>query len=55
MDIPKETYQEIEALIASDTSVVGIDAKKTHILILYRMMEMEKKIDKLEEMIQQLQ
>ena len=46
--IPAEIYQEIESMIASEKSVVGIDAKHTHILILYKLMEIEKRLDKLE-------
>lgn len=34
LEINQKTYKEIEEAIHSDTSPVGIDAKKTHILIL---------------------
>ncbi|MEM6802375.1 MAG: hypothetical protein AAF696_13280 [Bacteroidota bacterium] len=47
--IPEKIYAEIEAMIASEKSVVGIDAKHTHILILYKLMEIEKRLDRLEE------
>ena len=46
--IPPELYKEIEAMIYSEKSVVGIDAKHTHILILYKLMEIEKRLDKIE-------
>lgn len=46
--IPPELYKEIEAMIYSEKSVVGIDAKHTHILILYKLMEIEKRLDRLE-------
>ena len=46
--IPKETYEQIEKMIASDKSVVGIDAKETHIMIIYKLMEIEKRLAKLE-------
>ena len=36
-EIPKEAYEAIENMIASEASVVGIDAKKTHILILHKL------------------
>lgn len=55
MNIPEEIYQEIEATIYSEKSVVGIDAKKTHILILYQLMQLDKRMEKLEQMIQELQ
>jgi len=35
MDIDEKTYAEIAEMIHSDSSPVGIDAKKTHILILH--------------------
>ena len=47
IDVPQEIYERLEKFITSDESPVGIDAKKTHILILYRLMEIEKKLDNL--------
>ena len=47
MDVPQEIYERLEKFITSDESPVGIDAKKTHIQILYRLMEIEKKLDNL--------
>lgn len=46
-DIPQETYQALEKLISSDDSPVGIDAKNTHILIIHKLIELERKLDKL--------
>jgi len=46
--IPDNIYNEIEEMISSDQSVVGIDAKKTHVIILYKLMEIEKRLKKLE-------
>lgn len=46
--IPKETYKAIEQMIASSESVVGIDAKKTHIIILHKLMEIEQRLEVLE-------
>jgi hypothetical protein len=48
-DIPDETYRRIEALIASDASPVGIDAKKTHVLILHKLTEIERRLDAIEQ------
>lgn len=52
-EIDKKTYEEIAQLIHSESSPVGIDAKKTHILILkmlndinIRMERIEKALDK---------
>ena len=36
-DVPQETYDHLAELIGSDTSPVGIDAKKTHIIILHKL------------------
>ncbi|WP_421889213.1 hypothetical protein [Marinoscillum sp.] len=46
--IPKEAYAEIEQMITSAESVVGIDAKKTHIIIIHKLMEIEKRLKALE-------
>lgn len=48
-DIPKEEYEQIEKMIASDESVVGIDAKKTHIIIIQKLMELEKRLGRIEQ------
>lgn len=41
-------FQRIEAEIACDTSPVGIDAKKTHVLILSKLESIERRLDRLE-------
>lgn len=48
MKIDEKTYNEIAELIHSDESPVGIDAKKTHILILHKLTQIEKRLDDLE-------
>ena len=48
IDIPDEDYRRIEQMIASDASPVGIDAKKTHVLILHKLIEIERRLDALE-------
>lgn len=48
-DITPEDYRRIEQLIASDASPVGIDAKKTHVLILHKLTEIEKRLSALEQ------
>ena len=49
MDVPQDDYDRIAALISSDTSPVGIDAKKTHVIILHKLMEIEKRLAMLEQ------
>lgn len=51
MNIPSDQYKKIEKEITSDTSPVGIDAKKTHILILHKLKEIDEKLDRIEEEI----
>lgn len=48
-DIDKEAYEEIAKAIHSDSSPVGIDAKKTHILILNKLQEISDRMEKIEE------
>jgi hypothetical protein len=55
MKIPDSHYKEIEKLIASDESVVGIDAKKTHIIIIYMLQEIQSKLVELENRLEKLE
>ena len=48
-EISAETQAELETLIGSEASPVGIDAKKTHVLILYKLHEIERRLAALEE------
>ena len=45
----EETYNRIAEEIHSDNSPVGIDAKKTHIMILDKLERIEKRLDRLED------
>ena len=51
MDIDQKTYDEIAELIHSDGSPVGIDAKKTHILIIHKLTQIEKRLEALEKSV----
>lgn len=44
----QEMYRKIEADISSDESPVGIDAKKTHIIIIEKLMQIETRLAELE-------
>lgn len=44
----KEQFEAIAKEIHNDTSPVGIDAKKTHILILQKLIAIEGRLDKIE-------
>jgi len=48
MDIPVERYEELSALITSDESPVGIDAKKTHVLILHLLQDLGERMERIE-------
>ena len=52
MEIKKEIYDEIAELIHSDSSPVGIDAKKTHILIIHKLNQIEKRLEELEKKLE---
>ncbi len=49
MDIPQEESDRIIKEIESADSPVGIDAKKTHVIIIHKLNEIEKRLDRLEE------
>lgn len=48
-EIPAESQSQLEELISSEDSPVGIDAKKTHVLILYKLQEIERRLLELEQ------
>jgi hypothetical protein len=47
INIPDDIYNDIEKLISSENSPVGIDAKKTHIIILHKLIEIERRLERL--------
>ena len=49
MQIENARYEKIAAEIHSDSSPVGIDAKKTHILILSMLMDINDRLKELED------
>jgi hypothetical protein len=53
-DIDETSYNEIAKTIHSDSSPVGIDAKKTHILILKALADLNQKVDRLEKEIAEI-
>lgn len=52
MEIPRDAYEALEREIASEESPVGIDARKTHILILHRLERLEARLERLEERLE---
>ncbi len=54
-DIVETELEQIEKAIASDESVVGIDAKKTHIIIIHMLNELQKKVKQIEERLDKIE
>jgi len=48
MEIDPDRYDEIAKMIHSDSSPVGIDAKKTHILIIQMLTQMDERLQRIE-------
>ena len=48
MEIPQEDYKRIEEVIYSAESPVGIDAKKTHVMILHMLEQIDERLRRLE-------
>ena len=53
-NVPSKLYEQIKKEITNKDSVVGIDAVHTHIIIIDHLMEIEKKLDSLNEKIDQI-
>lgn len=48
MDIPRDRYEALFREIASDDSPVGIDAARTHVMILHLLEELGRRLDRIE-------
>ena len=53
MKIDEEAYKQIGDMIHSDNNPVGIDAKKTHIYIIHKLNQIEKRLEALEKISNQ--
>lgn len=51
LEIEKEIYDSIAKEIHSDQSPVGIDAKKTHIIILQKLIALEERLERIEQQL----
>ena len=47
-EISASDYREIDELIVSEDSPVGIDAKKTHVIIIHKLLQIEQRLERLE-------
>ena len=50
LDVEDDIKSQIKKVITSEDSPVGIDAKKTHIIIINKLVEIEKRLDALEKL-----
>ncbi len=50
LEVENDKKAEIEKVITSEDSPVGIDAKKTHIIIINKLVEIEKRLTELEKL-----
>ncbi|HKK74975.1 MAG TPA: hypothetical protein VJ953_07885 [Saprospiraceae bacterium] len=53
LKVEKTVFEEIAKEIHSDESPVGIDAKKTHIIILDKLLQLEQRLDRIEQMLKE--
>lgn len=49
LEVDSDEYKKIEDLITMADSPVGIDAKKTHVIILHTLLKIEERLARLEE------
>jgi hypothetical protein len=48
LDVPQDQYEELRRQIVSADSPVGIDATKTHVMILKKLLDIEERLAGLE-------
>ena len=53
LKVEKAVFEEIAKEIHSDVSPVGIDDKKTHIIILEKLIQLERRLDRIEQMLKE--
>jgi len=51
LTVSDETYESIKQIISNPDSVVGIDATKTHIIILSLLIDLKDRLDRIEKQI----
>ncbi len=52
LQVPEAEYERIGDALASADSPVGIDAKKTHVIIIHKLMEIEARLTRIERELQ---
>ena len=51
LEVPASVHREIEELIASEDSPLGINAKKTHVIIIQKLLKIEERLERLEHLV----
>lgn len=51
-EVPNDDYEHIRELITSADSPVGIDAERTHVMILYLLQKLQSRVAELEQRIE---
>ncbi len=51
LEVPASVHREIEELIASEDSPLGINAKKTHVIIIQKLLQIEERLERLERLV----
>ena len=52
LHVPEDDYARIGDQLASADSPVGIDAKKTHVIIIHKLLEIEERLASIERELQ---
>lgn len=55
IDVPADDYAELAKALASDASPVGIDAKKTHVVILHLLLDLQDRLARMEDRLDALE
>lgn len=55
MDMDPREYREIEELIQSAESPVGIDAKKTHVYIIHMLRDLQRRLSIMEAKLKEME
>lgn len=54
IDVPADDYAALADALASDQSPVGIDAKKTHVVIIHLLLDLQDRLARLEQRLDAL-
>ena len=54
LDVPADDYEALAEALSSETSPVGIDAKKTHVVIIHLLLDLQNRLDRLERRLETL-